>query len=479
MGARRSERYYFQIIIMIGSIVSNIQSVIVFVAVLSILILVHEWGHFITAKRLGVDVQRFALGFGPTIFSKVWNGTTYMINAIPLGGYVKMAGDERAECKGEPGEFYSKPVGYRSLVVLNGPIVNFVLAYISFVLVFMIGYPGQSTTITEIIDGGPAQVAGLKAGDKIIAVDSRKVYGWLNLEERLEGAQSGTIEVTVLRENEMITRVVSPEVVSRPNLVGRFRMVRDLGIDNFPNVIGGLVEGYPAEVAGLKGGDRIIEIDNERIESWESLKNAVANSKGEQIVIKLVRDGQVLVKTITPKIDRRKDGDGQEIEVRRIGVGPEQELDLYKFGFGGALIHAGEELVFITKLTYESLFRMVTGAISAKESVTGPVGIFYIVKGAAESGISHLLFILGVISASLAIFNLLPLIPLDGGHLFLFGIEKVRGRALPPKVDEYIARFGFGLIILLALFVFYSDFVRFGWFENIGGWFVYVRKMFP
>jgi len=122
---------------------------------------------------------------------------------------------------------------------------------------------------------------------------------------------------------------------------------------------------------------------------------------------------------------------------------------------------------------------MITGAISAKESVTGPVGIFYIVKGAAESGISHLLFILGVISASLAIFNLLPVIPLDGGHLFLFAIEKVRGKALHPRVDEYISRFGFGLIILLAAFVFYSDFARFGWIENISSWFGSVRKIFP
>ena len=149
---------------MIGNILVNIQSVVVFLVVLSILIIVHEWGHFITAKRLGVDVQRFALGFGPTLYSKVYNGTTYMINAIPLGGYVKMAGDDRTECTGASGEFYSKPVGYRSLVVLNGPVINFFLAYFSFILVFMIGYPGQSTTITELVAGGPAVQQGGRPG---------------------------------------------------------------------------------------------------------------------------------------------------------------------------------------------------------------------------------------------------------------------------------------------------------------------------
>ncbi|MCK5178173.1 MAG: RIP metalloprotease RseP, partial [Candidatus Omnitrophica bacterium] len=305
------------------------------------------------------------------------------------------------------------------------------------------------------------------------------IYGWLNLETKLEGNKPGAIEVTVVREGKEVTRTVTPEIMSKPNLVGRLRMVRDMGIDNLPNIIGGLIEKYPAEGAGLQGGDRIIAIDNQEITSWTGLKEAVANSTGRQIVVKLVRDGQILVKAIVPKIDVYINEDGQEIESRKIGIGPQQELDLYKFGFVSSLVHAGEELVYITGLTYESLYRMITGALSARESVTGPVGIFYIVKGAAEEGLSHLLFILAVISASLAIFNLLPLIPLDGGHLFLFGIEKIRGKALPPKVDEYIARFGFGLIILLALFVFYSDFARFGWIDNISGWFGQLRAMFP
>jgi len=464
---------------MIANFVSSIQSMAVFIAVLSVLIIVHEWGHFITAKRLGIDVQRFALGFGPTLFSKVYNGTTYMINAIPLGGYVKMAGDDRAECTGAPGEFYSQPVWRRSLVVLNGPVVNFILAYFSFMVVFMIGYPGQSTVIREVINGGPAMEAGLLPGDKIVAVDSKNIYGWLNLEQRLQGSDTASMEIAVLRDGKRVTKTVIPDVVEKPNLLGRKRMIRELGVDNFPNVIGGLVGDYPAEKAGIQGGDRIVEIDGRTIASWASLQENIADSKGDQIVIKLIRDDKEMVKYITPKIDRVKDEFGNLKEKRKIGVGPQQDLDLFKFGIIDSLRFASEELTFITVLTYESLYRMVTGAISAKESMTGPVGIFYIVKGAAEEGISHLLFILGVISASLAIFNLLPMIPLDGGHLFLFGLEKIRGKALPPTVDESIARLGFGLILLLAAFVFYSDFARFGWLDSISGWFGYIRKIFP
>jgi len=453
---------------MIEGIISFFQSTTVFILVLSVLIVVHEWGHFITAKWLGIEVERFALGFGPTLFSKTYNRTTYLINAIPLGGYVKMAGDERSECKGESGEFYSKSIGQRSLVVLNGPVVNFILAYFSFILVFMIGYPGQSSVITDLVDDGPAHVAGLQVGDRVVAINSKKIYGWLNLESRLEGEQTGAINVTVKRDGDVITRTVVPNVISKPNLLGRDRLVRDLGIDNLPNVVGGFVEGYPAEEAGLERGDRIIEINAQKITSWKSLQKAITESTGKDIALKIVRNGQVLAKTIIPKIEVQKDENGKEVQKRKIGIGPEQELDLYKFGVWNSVIFAGKELWFITILTYESLFRMVTGAMSAKESVTGPVGIFYIVKGAAEAGISHLLFILGVISASLAIFNLLPVIPLDGGHLFLFGLEKIRGKALSPQFDEYVARAGFSLIMLLAVFVFYSDFVRFGWFENIG-----------
>ncbi|MBN1870336.1 MAG: RIP metalloprotease RseP [Candidatus Omnitrophica bacterium] len=463
---------------MIGQFVTNLQSAAIFIAVLSVLILVHEWGHFITAKRLGIDVNRFALGFGPTLFSRDFHRTTYMINAIPLGGYVKMAGDERAECKGAPGEFYSKSVGHRSIVVLNGPVVNFLLAYISFVLVFTIGYPGQSTTIMDITNGGPAEAAGLKAGDKIVAVNARRIYGWLNFEERLKGNKPGAIEITVLREGQELKRTVIPDIIVKPDLVGRQRMVRDIGIDNLPNIIGGFIDGYPAQDVGLKGGDRVLAVDNQEVGSWNDLKNAIIDSTGKQIVLKLERSGETLVKAVTPEIDVQTDENGQEFRIRKIGIGPQQTLDLYKFGFVGSLGYAAEELVYITKLTCESLFRIVTGAMSAKDSVTGPVGIFYIVKGAAEEGISHLLFILGVISASLAIFNLLPLIPLDGGHIFLFGIEKIRGKALPLKIEDYIARFGFTLIVLLALFVFYSDFARFGWIDQMSVWFGRVKEMF-
>ena len=183
--------------------------------------------------------------------------------------------------------------------------------------------------------------------------------------------------------------------------------------------------------------------------------------------MKLLRKGQTITKEIKPRVEMLKDESGISKQVHRIGIGPARHIGLYSFDFVSALGNSVEELTFITVTTYKSILKLITGSSDAKDSVAGPIGIFYIVKGAAEEGLSHVLYILGVISASLAIFNLLPVIPLDGGHLFFLGIERIRGKALPAKADEYIAKVGFGLIILLAIFVFYSDFSRFGWIDKI------------
>jgi regulator of sigma E protease len=362
---------------MTESIYSNINGTIVFIIVLSVLIIVHEWGHFITAKKLGVKVERFSVGFGPKLFSVLRNGTEFMVCAIPLGGYVKMAGDERNSCKGSPDEFFSKTPGQRALIILNGPVVNYVMAYVCLVIVFMLGFPELS------------------------------------------------------------------------------------------NKIGDLVENYPAQQAGLLKGDTIVSVDGKSVASWSDVQAYIVESQGETIDFALERNGERIVKTVSPRIEERQNIFGQLKETRFVGISPAEEIVQLKTGFAQSFVKGWEKLSEITVMTYKALYFMATGSMSAKESVTGPIGIFYIIKSAAELGMAHLLLIVGVISASLAIFNLLPVIPLDGGHLFLLAVEKLRGRALSPRIDEAIARVGFTLIILLAIYVFYSDFSRFGWIDKI------------
>lgn len=362
---------------MMEVILENIQGIAVFAVFLGILISVHEWGHFITAKLCGVQVDEFAIGFGPRLFSKFYNGTNYLIKLFPLGGYVKMAGDERAKCTGKPGEFFSRPVGQRALIVINGPVVNFVLAYVCLYVVFLFGYPE-----------------------------------------------------------------ISPRV-------------------------GELMKDYPGQEAGLLAGDRIVTINGREVDSWSTLQKLVGESAEEKIELAVERNGLVLDKTLVPRVEESANIFGERVQRRLIGIVPSEEIISLRFGPVASAGKAGEKLWYFTALTYKALFKMVTGSMSAKESVGGPVFIFMIVKNAAEAGLTHFIFLLGVISLNLAIFNLLPVIPLDGGHLFLFGLEKIRGKPLPEKVDACISNVGVSLIVLLALFIFYIDFERIGLFDKI------------
>lgn len=351
---------------------------LVFILVLSILIIVHEFGHFITAKKLGVRVERFAIGFGPVLFKRIIQGTEFAICSIPLGGYVKMAGDERQDCEGASDEFYSKSVGKRSLIVLAGPLVNYVFAFVCFFLVFMIGYPALSTKIGEVKTDYPAYRAGLQVGDEILQVNDRSVKEWEEVQSFIsQSAAEASMELTVRREQKE------------------------------------------------------------------------------------------LLLTIIPVEEEAKNIFGQTVRSRFIGIAPEQEIVFFRYGPLSALRRSSEKLFRFTAMTYQALFLMITGGVSARDAVTGPVGIFYLIRQAATLGFSYVLYIMAMISASLAIFNLLPFPILDGGHILFFGIEKIRGKPLPEKIDEIIHRISLSLIIALAIFVFYNDFVRYGILDKI------------
>lgn len=364
-------------------------SMLIFILVLGILIAVHEWGHFWVARRCGVHVEEFAIGFGPKLIK--WKGeeTEYSICAIPLGGYVKMAGDERDKCTGSPREFYSQPLRNRALIVLAGPVVNYILAFFCFMGVFMMGH-------------------------------------------------------------------IDMEASS----------------NNVPAQIGEVLVDTPAATAGLKAQDIILSINKAAVTNWGEMQEVISTTKKPLLALAIKRGDDNLIINVVPEEKKTRDIFGKEYTVKRIGIGPQQlesmdHLVIERHGFFGSIGRAGQELWMITYKTYESLWQMIIGARSAKESMTGLIGIFFVIKYAAQVGFSFLLHIVGVISASLAIFNLLPLFPLDGGHLFLYLIEKLRGKPLPEKVDEWVAKAGFSVIIALALFVFYIDFERIGLIDKV------------
>ncbi|MCM8784274.1 MAG: RIP metalloprotease RseP [Candidatus Omnitrophica bacterium] len=349
-----------------------------FLFVLSVLILVHEFGHFITARRLGVKIERFSLGFGPVIFSFRGKETEYCFSLIPVGGYVKMAGENPTEALcGERWEYRSQPIRNRFLIVLAGPLLNYILGFFVFWLVFATGYP-----------------------------------------------------------------TVTPR-------------------------IGNVVKDYPAEKAGLQEKDLILKIDQHPVKTWEELTEIIHNTKKEYLELTLERQGKIMKIAVVPKREVFTDILGRRQEIALIGIKPSEEFTRMRYPFLKSGFLSGKKVLYLTRITFLALSRLVIGRMALKESVSGPLGIFFITKWAAELGLNALLNLLAVLSISLALFNILPIPVLDGGHIFFLIMEKIRGRAISVRTQETISRVGMTLLIILMIFVFYNDLIRFQILEKI------------
>ncbi len=356
-------------------------SLIIFLAVIGILVTVHEWGHYITARKLGITVEQFSIGFGPKLFSWQADGTEFMVCAVPLGGFVKMAGDDRTKLKGVKEEFYSQSIGHRALVIVMGPVINIVFAYFCFYVVFLTGFP-----------------------------------------------------------------VISPR-------------------------IGAVMADYPAQEAGLMVGDIVAQIDDQKIVSWEDLQEYISGADGQPMTFRIHRGDQELSKIITPKVHVGANLFGQQVKTKIVGVQPGDDPDkdnlLLRFGPIESLGKAGQQMYKLTVLTFKSFYAVIVGSIPAKDALAGPVRIFDIIKLASERGATYVLLIMGIISANLAIINLFPLPILDGGHLFLLGIEKIRKKPMSLKFEENWTKVGFALLLTLTIFVVYNDISSMGWFDKL------------
>jgi len=343
----------------------------IFLLILGLLIIVHEFGHFIVAKKLGVRVEKFSFGFGRRILTKKKNHTEYTINLIPLGGYVKLAGDSVEEFKNNPDEYLSKSPSQRCQIIFFGPLLNYVLGFLCFWLIFFIGYPTLTTKV------------------------------------------------------------------------------------------GGLIDGFGAKDAGIQVGDKIVAVDGKRVDFWEDLQKAIQTKKAAtKVLLSVLRDSQEYTLEVKIKEKRLDDALGQKRNVGLIGITPKDEIIKVKHGFLESFVLGINKTLDLTVLTYKALWRMITGKLSMAESITGPLGIFYITSKAASLGMIALLHLVAVLSVSLGIFNLLPLPVLDGGHIVLLAIEKIRGRHLSIKAERVITQIGFTLIVALAIFATYNDLLR-------------------
>ena len=421
-------------------------TLIYFLIVIGILVFVHEFGHFIMAKRAGVRVEKFSLGMGPKIFGFKKGDTEYVLSALPLGGYVKMAGENPdEEPTGATDEFQSKTVWQRAKIAATGPLTNIVLAFLVMPLVFMVGtYTLGAARVGYVEKGSPADQAGFLVGDTIESVNGRSVADWEKAEMLFAVNPDTDLPVTIERNRERKTLALRPKL----------DLERKIGVSglypDFPAEIGGVMAGLPAEKAGIKLNDKIVEVDGKTVYYWNQFSDLVKKSEGKKLALTVEREGKPLSVTVTP-IEK----DGKYV----IGVQPFMRLVFKKYGFLDSLRLGFNKTIEYIDLTFVTLRKLLTLNLSIK-TLGGPVMIAQMSGKAAAAGLSSFLSLLAMISISLGILNLLPIPILDGGLLLFLLIEAIRKKPLSQKVMEVSQNIGAAVLISLIVVVSYNDIMR-------------------
>jgi regulator of sigma E protease len=450
-----------------------VTTIVSFVVVLGILILVHEFGHFLVARLAGVGVERFSVGFGPVLWRIRRKDTEYCLSAVPLGGYVKMMGDDENPLEGgktglvDPAKaFNGKPLFARFLIVFAGPAMNGVLAMVIFAAVFMIlGRPVAPAVVGRVPDGTPAAQAGLSLGDRIVAVEGRPVQYWEDVMKVVQGMHGETFQLTVERDGVQRNVGVTPAKTRVRDLFGEERDVWDIGTRPYAApVIGEVLSGYPAEKAGLGAGDRVIAIEGQAVSTWEDLAEAIHKRPGKATRLEVKRGADTVAVTVTPNAVRDRAPDGKETEVGRVGIGPQAATNFVRSNPVVAVWEGAVRTAEVTELTAVGLYKIATGQLD-RRNIGGPIQIAVTAGEQARQGLPSLAFFTAVISVNLFLLNLLPIPMLDGGHLLFFACEAVLGRPLSLKKREVAQQVGLVLLMLLMVYAVYNDLDRIGLFK--------------
>jgi regulator of sigma E protease len=443
-----------------------------FVVVLGVLIVVHELGHFFMARLAGVGVERFSIGFGPVLWRFRGKETEYCVSAIPMGGYVKMMGDDENPLEGGKGPtidprkaFNGKPLGARFLIVFAGPAMNFVLAVIIAALMFMlVGRPVAPAQVGRVTEGGPAAQAGLQTGDRILSIDGAAVPYWEDVTRVVQAAGPRALKVVVKGASGERTVDVTPAQAQRRDLFGDEHSVWEIGATPYiPATIGDTVAGDPAAQAGLKAGDTVTGLEGRPVMSWDDLADKIHQRAGQPTRLEVKRGAETLTITVTPKTGKIPGPDGKEIEAGLVGIRPGGTSLMVR---SNPLTATWEGVVWagdVTAKTAIGLYKWASRQIPSN-SIGGPIQIATMAGEQAKQGISSLALFTAVISVNLFLLNLLPVPMLDGGHLLFFVCEAVLGRPLSVRKREVAQQVGFALLMLLMVFAFYNDFKRIGLF---------------
>ena len=444
---------------------SGIIGVLAFIFILGAAVTLHEFGHFIVAKLLKIRVETFSFGFGPRLWGFKKGATDYRISAIPLGGYVKLGGDEsNAPIEGEgaadipPEErFDLRPRYQRIMVALAGPIMN-ILTALSIPFAGALIYGVQATpppVVRQILPGGAAETAGLKPGDRIVSFDGNQNPKWKTIADDALLSPGQPLPLEIDRNGQRVSITIKPTPhTEEGETVGFLDFLPDYG--NVPIVVRAVEPGTPAAEAGLQPGDRIVGVNGEQVKSAEQVTQLIRDHKGQPITLSVQRNGKPVDITATA----RRLSDGKE----RLGFSPDEEIPYQRVGPVGALTEAVDLNWEYIRVTGKALGQLFAGKRSVRNTLSGPIGIYRVASTSAiKLGWAGVFATLGFLSLNLGVFNLLPIPVLDGGAIFLLLVEgalAIIGMTISLRVRERIQQVGFVVVILLMVFVITNDLLK-------------------
>ena len=439
-----------------------------FIVALGVLITVHEFGHFWVARRCGVRVERFSIGFGKALWRRTdKSGTEYVIALIPLGGYVKML-DERAEPVAPELRHYAfnnKTVGQRAAIIAAGPIANFLFAIFAYWLVFIIGVPGLRPVVGEITPNSIAAQAQIQPGTELKAVDGIETPDWdavrLQLVSKI-GDEHTTLSVAQFGGNQRQDKTLDlrhwafePDKEDPVSSLG----IRPRG-PQIESVLSEVQVNSAASKAGLQAGDRIVKVNGQPLTQWRTFVTLVRDNPDKPLALDIERQGSSLSLTLTPD-SKQVNGKAEGFAgvVPKVIPLPDEYKTVRQYGPFSAVLEASDKTWQLMKLTVSMLGKLITGDVKLN-NLSGPISIAQGAGMSAEFGVIYYLMFLALISVNLGIINLFPLPVLDGGHLLFLAIEKLKGGPVSERVQDFSYRIGSILLVLLMGLALFNDFSR-------------------
>ena len=440
-------------------------SLVYFLIALSLLIVIHEYGHFWVARRCGVKVLRFSVGFGKPLWSRLGrDGTEYVLAPIPLGGYVKMLDEREGNVpENELGQAFNRQsLPKRMAIVVAGPAANLAFAVMAYWFLFVVGIPGIKPIVAEVAPQSIVAQAGMVSGDEILQIDGRDTPTWNSAFKALlrHAEQGDQAQLTVASGGTQQTYGVT---IPQLAIDEAGRLFSELGMTplrpDIAPVLGQIVPDSPAAEAGLQEGDRLLTANGKELNNWNDWVELIQQNADETIPITIRRGDSVQPLSLSPEAGedgKGRIGAGVDTDFSRLPAELQSEL---RYDPVTALKEAVVQTWLFTSSTLSSLWGMLTGDVST-DNLGGPISIAQIAGSSAEQGLISFVSFLAMISITLGILNLLPIPMLDGGHLLMFIIEAVRGKPLPDEVQIRGQQIGLFLLLMLMFLAFFNDLSR-------------------